>query len=42
VNFSLPASLAGAGDVPIVITANKASVTTSSRSAATAAIIHIN
>jgi uncharacterized protein (TIGR03437 family) len=42
VNFSLPASLAGAGDVTIVVTVNKGSVTTSSRSAATAAIIHIN
>jgi len=42
VNFALPDTLAGAGDVPIVITVQKAGATTSSRSTATAAIIHIN
>lgn len=43
VNFTLPASLAGAGDVPIVVTFTRANAaTTTSRSSATAAKIHIN
>ena len=42
VNFQLPASLAGAGDVPVVITVQKSGVTTSSRPAATAPHITIN
>lgn len=43
VNFSLPASLAGSGDVPIVVSFFRiGGVTTSSRSTATAPIIHIN
>jgi hypothetical protein len=40
--FRLPASLAGAGDVPVVITVQKGGVTTSSRPAATAPHITIN
>jgi len=43
INFTLPASLAGAGDVPIVVTFTRSSaVTTTSRSDGTAPIIHIN
>ncbi len=42
INFKLPASLAGAGDVPIVVTVLKTGVTVTSRSAATAPHITIN
>jgi uncharacterized protein (TIGR03437 family) len=43
INITLPASLAGAGDVPIVVTFTRASsATTTSRSDTTAPIIHIN
>jgi len=43
INITLPASLAGAGDVPIVVTFTRAaSGTTTSRSDTTAPIIHIN
>jgi uncharacterized protein (TIGR03437 family) len=42
VNFQLPATLAGAGDVPITITVSRAGVTTFSRPAATAPHITIN
>jgi uncharacterized protein (TIGR03437 family) len=42
VNFVLPASLAGAGDVPITITVLKGGVTTFSRPADTAPHITIN
>ncbi len=42
INFQLPASLAGAGDVPVVVTVNKNGVTTSSRPADTAPRITIN
>ncbi|HEX5966170.1 MAG TPA: hypothetical protein VFY51_09560, partial [Pyrinomonadaceae bacterium] len=42
INFTLPASLAGAGDVPVVVTVNKSGVTTSSRPADTAPRITIN
>jgi uncharacterized protein (TIGR03437 family) len=42
VQFRLPASLAGAGDVPVVITVQKGGVTTSSRPADTAPHITIN
>lgn len=42
INFTLPASLAGAGDVPVVVTVSKNGVTTSSRPAATAPRITIN
>jgi uncharacterized protein (TIGR03437 family) len=43
VNFTLPASLAGAGDVPIVVTFTRTGqATTTSRSTATAPKIHIN
>ena len=43
INFTLPESLAGAGDVPIVVTFNRTgAATTTSRSAATAPRITIN
>jgi uncharacterized protein (TIGR03437 family) len=42
INFTLPASLAGAGDVPVVVTVNKNGVTTVSRPADTAPRITIN
>lgn len=42
INFTLPASLAGAGDVPIVVTFTRGGVTTTSRPAATAPHITIN
>jgi uncharacterized protein (TIGR03437 family) len=42
INFTLPASLAGAGDVPVIVTFTRTGFTTSSRSAATAPKIHIN
>jgi hypothetical protein len=42
INFTLPASLAGAGDVPVVVTTSKNGVTTSSRPADTAPRITIN
>ncbi|HEX6044191.1 MAG TPA: hypothetical protein VFZ22_06860, partial [Pyrinomonadaceae bacterium] len=42
VNFRLPASLAGAGDVPVVVTVSRNGVTTSSRPADTAPHITIN
>jgi uncharacterized protein (TIGR03437 family) len=43
INFTLPASLAGAGDVPILVTFTRAGQpTTTSRSSATAAHITIN
>jgi hypothetical protein len=43
INFTLPASLAGAGDVPIVVTFTRVTgATTTSRSDTTASIIHIN
>jgi len=42
INFTLPASLAGAGDVPVVVTVLKNGVTTTSRPAATAPHITIN
>lgn len=42
INFTLPASLAGAGDVPVVVTVSKNGVTTSSRPADTAPRITIN
>src|SRR5687767_10717513 len=42
INFTLPASLAGAGDVPVVVTISKNGVTTVSRPAATAPHITIN
>jgi uncharacterized protein (TIGR03437 family) len=42
INFRLPASLAGAGDVPVIVTVNKNVVSVSSRPAATAPHITIN
>jgi len=42
INFQLPASLAGAGDVPVVVTVSRAGVVTSSRPADTAPRITIN
>jgi hypothetical protein len=42
INFQLPASLAGAGDVPVTITVQRGGVTTFSRPAATAPHITIN
>ena len=42
INFTLPATLAGAGDVPIVVTFTRSGLTTTSRSTATAAHITIN
>jgi len=42
INFKLPASLAGAGDVPIVVTVNKNVVSVSSRTGPTAPHITIN
>lgn len=42
ITFTLPASLAGAGDVPVVVTVNKGGITSSSRPAATAPRITIN
>jgi hypothetical protein len=42
INFTLPASLAGAGDVPVVVSVSKNGVTTVSRPAATAPHITIN
>jgi len=42
IEFSLPASLAGAGDVPVQVTVTKTSGTTVSRPAATAPHITIN
>jgi hypothetical protein len=42
INFTLPDSLAGAGEVPIVVTVVKGTVTTSSRPADTAPKIKIN
>lgn len=42
INFTLPAGLAGAGDVPIVVTVLKNGVTTTSRPADTAPRITIN
>ncbi len=42
INFTLPASLAGAGDVPVVVTFTRASVTATSRPADTAPKISIN
>jgi uncharacterized protein (TIGR03437 family) len=42
INFTLPASLAGAGDVPVVVTISKNGVTTVSRPADTAPRITIN
>jgi hypothetical protein len=40
--FTLPESLAGAGDVPVVVTVNKSGLTFTSRAAATAPHITIN
>jgi uncharacterized protein (TIGR03437 family) len=42
INFKLPATLAGAGDVPIVVTFTRGGVTATSRPAATAPHIVIN
>ncbi len=42
IDVTLPATLAGAGDVPVIITVVKDGVTTSSRAADTAARIRIN
>jgi hypothetical protein len=42
VNFSLPASLAGAGDVPVIVTFTRAGFTATSRPADSAPRIHIN
>jgi hypothetical protein len=42
INFALPASLAGAGDVPIVVTFTRGGLTTTSRPADTAPHITIN
>jgi len=42
INFRLPASLAGAGDVPVIVTVNKNVVSVSSRPASTAPHITIN
>ena len=42
INFTLPASLAGAGDVPIQVTFTRAGFTAVSRPAATAPHITIN
>lgn len=42
INFQLPASLAAAGDVPVVVTVSRAGITTSSRPADTAPRITIN
>jgi len=42
IKFTLPASLAGAGDVPVVVTVSKNGVTTSSRPADSAPHITIN
>jgi len=43
INFTLPASLAGAGDVPIFVTFTRSGVaTTTSRNDSTAPKIHIN
>ena len=42
ITFTLPASLAGAGDVPVVVTVSKNGITTVSRPAATAPHITIN
>jgi hypothetical protein len=42
IEFTLPASLAGAGDVPIQVTFTRGSLTTVSRPAATAPRITIN
>ena len=42
INFALPASLAGAGDVPIQVSFTRAGITTTSRPAATAPRITIN
>ncbi len=42
IDVQAPASLAGAGDVPVVVTVTKDSVTTSSRAADTAPRIQIN
>ena len=43
INFTLPEALAGAGDVPIIVTFTRTNeATTTSRSAATAPTIHIN
>ncbi|HEV2914305.1 MAG TPA: hypothetical protein VGX92_13590 [Pyrinomonadaceae bacterium] len=42
IDVQVPASLAGAGDVPVIVTVNTGGVTTSSRPAASAPLIHIN
>jgi len=42
VNFSLPSSLAGAGDVPVIVTFTRAGFTATSRPADSAPKIHIN
>lgn len=42
INFTLPASLAGAGDVPIIVTFTRTGITATSRSANTAPHITIN
>jgi uncharacterized protein (TIGR03437 family) len=42
INFQLPASLAGAGDVPVVVTVNKQGLTVTSRPADSAPHITIN
>jgi len=42
INFTLPASLAGAGDVPIFVTFTRGGVVTTSRNDASAPKIHIN
>jgi len=42
INFTLPATLAGAGDVPIIVTVTKSSTALSSRPADTAPHIRIN
>ncbi|HEU4767139.1 MAG TPA: hypothetical protein VFS77_07180, partial [Pyrinomonadaceae bacterium] len=42
INFQLPASLAGAGDVPVVVSVARGGVSTSSRPADTAPRITIN
>lgn len=42
IDVAAPASLAGAGDVPVIVTVTRSSVTTSSRDATTAPRIQIN
>lgn len=42
IDVAAPASLAGAGDVPVIVTVTRGGATTSSRDAATAPLIRIN